>query len=55
MIFGTKKDICVLSRHLVELSLQLGVGGSRGVHQLSSGLGLLHSVLVDLLREQVLW
>ena len=40
--------------YLVQLRLELSVGGSRGINQLSSRLGLLLSVLLDLLSKQVL-
>ena len=40
--------------HLVKFSLQLSVSGGGGVNQFPASLGLLVSILLDLLCEQVL-
>ena len=46
--------MCSVQLHLVKFSLQLSVGSGGGINKLPAGLGLLVSVLLDLLGEQVL-
>ena len=41
-------------RHLVQFSLKLSVGSSSGINKLTASFGLLVSILLDLLREQIL-
>ena len=44
----------LLIRHLVQFSLKLSVGSSSGINKLTASFGLLVSILLDLLREQIL-